>query len=135
MKRTDDEWKQTLTPEQFAVLRQKATEAPYSGDLLYNEAEGTYMCAGCGTELFASEHKFEAHCGWPSFNNVIDNEAVELKEDSTHGMQRVEVLCKVCGGHLGHVFNDAPDQPTGMRFCINSVSLDFKPDEPTVEQP
>jgi peptide-methionine (R)-S-oxide reductase len=129
MTRTDEEWKKLLTVDQYAVLRDKATETPFTGALLYNEDEGTYLCAACGAELFASEHKFEAHCGWPSFNNVIDSEAVTLKEDRRHGMQRVEALCKSCGGHLGHVFNDAPDQPTGVRFCINSVSLGFKPDK------
>ncbi len=129
MTRTDEEWKKLLTADQYAVLREKATETPFTGVFLYNEADGTYVCAACGAALFASEHKFEAHCGWPSFNNVIDNDAVSLVEDRRHGMQRVEVLCKSCGGHLGHVFNDAPDQPTGIRFCINSVSLDFKPDK------
>lgn len=129
MTRTDEEWKKLLTADQYAVLREKATETPFTGAFLYNEADGTYVCAACGAALFASEHKFEAHCGWPSFNNVIDNDAVSLVEDRRHGMQRVEVLCKSCGGHLGHVFNDAPDQPTGIRFCINSVSLDFKPDK------
>lgn len=129
MERTDSDWKKLLTPEQYQVLRKKATEAPFTGDLLYNEADGTYRCAACKTPLFASEHKFEAHCGWPSFNNVIASDAVVLLEDKSHGMHRVEVLCKTCGGHLGHVFNDAPDQPTGMRFCINSVALNFKPEK------
>jgi len=128
MKRTDDEWKAALTAEQYAVLREKATETPFTGEWLYNEADGTYACAGCGALLFASEHKFEAHCGWPSFNNIIDNQAVILREDRSHGMQRVEVLCAACEGHLGHVFNDAPDQPTGMRFCVNSAALQFKPE-------
>jgi peptide-methionine (R)-S-oxide reductase len=128
MSTTEDDWKQHLTPDQYAVLRDKETEQPFSGEWLYNEADGTYVCAGCGAALFASEHKFEAHCGWPSFNNVITSDAVILKEDTSQGMQRVEVVCKECGGHLGHVFNDAPDQPTGVRFCINSVALDFKPE-------
>lgn len=128
MSNTPDEWESRLTPEQYAVLRKKETELPFSGTWLYNEDDGVYICAGCGTALFASEHKFEAHCGWPSFNNVIASDAVMLKEDRSQGMQRVEVLCKSCGGHLGHVFNDAPDQPTGVRFCINSVALNFKPE-------
>lgn len=128
MEHSNEEWKNLLTPDQFAVLREKATEAPYSGELLYNEEDGTYICAACGTQLFASQHKFEAGCGWPSFYNVIDNQAVVLKEDRSQGMQRIEVLCKNCNGHLGHVFNDAPEQPTGMRFCINSVALNFKPE-------
>lgn len=129
MQHSDAQWKKLLTPEQYAVLREKSTEAPFTGTFLYNEDDGVYVCAGCGAELFASEHKFEAHCGWPSFNNVIASDAVQLLEDRSHGMQRVEVVCKNCGGHLGHVFNDAPDQPTGVRFCINSVALDFKPDK------
>ena len=133
MEHSDEEWKTLLTPDQFAVLRERATEAPYSGELLYNDEDGTYSCAACGTQLFASQHKFEAGCGWPSFYNVIGNQAVILKEDRTQGMQRIEVLCKNCGGHLGHVFNDAPDQPTGMRFCINSVALNFK-SEPLVKE-
>jgi peptide-methionine (R)-S-oxide reductase len=124
----DDEWKRKLSPEQYAVLREKATEAPYSGEWLYNEEDGTYNCAACGAALFTAAHKFEAGCGWPSFYNVIDSDAVSLKEDLTEGMRRVEVLCKQCGGHLGHVFNDAPDQPTGVRFCINSVALTFTPE-------
>ena len=126
MQKDDAYWKQSLTPAQYAVLRQRGTEAPYSGELLYNDADGTYVCAACKSPLFASEHKFEADCGWPSFNNVISNNAVILREDVSHGMHRVEVSCKNCGGHLGHVFNDAPDQPTGVRFCINSVALNFK---------
>ena len=129
MGRSDAQWKQLLTPEQYAVLRQKATEVPFSGKYVYNENDGTYVCAACSVEVFASEHKFDALCGWPSFNNVIGSEAVLLKEDLSHGMRRVEVMCKSCGSHLGHVFNDAPDQPTGMRFCINSTSLDFIPQD------
>lgn len=128
MKRTDDEWRRLLSPEAYAVLREKATETPYSGEWLYNEEDGTYVCAACGAELFTAAHKFEAGCGWPSFYNVIDTEAVTLKQDNSGEMKRVEVLCKNCGGHLGHVFNDAPDQPTGMRFCVNSLALDFKPE-------
>lgn len=123
---SNDDWKKRLTAEQYAVLRKKETEKAFSGKWLYNEADGTYVCAGCKAELFASEHKFEAHCGWPSFNNVIASNSVILKEDRSQGMQRVEVICKSCDGHLGHVFNDAPDQPTGVRFCINSVALNFK---------
>lgn len=128
MPRSNDEWKKLLSPEAYAVLREKATEAPYSGEWLYNEEDGTYTCAACGAALFTAAHKFEAGCGWPSFYNVIDTDAVALKQDNSDGMQRIEVLCKSCGGHLGHVFNDAPDQPTGMRFCVNSLALDFKPE-------
>lgn len=128
MQKDDAYWRKHLTPEQYAVLRERGTETPFTGDLLYNEADGTYVCSACHSPLFASEHKFEAHCGWPSFNNVITSDAVILREDTSHGMRRVEVTCKHCGGHLGHVFNDAPDQPTGVRFCINSVALSFKPE-------
>jgi peptide-methionine (R)-S-oxide reductase len=115
-----------LTEKQKDVLFNKATEAPFSGEFLYNEEDGLYRCANCGSDLFGAETKFDAGCGWPSFYDVVDTKAVQLAEDTSHGMQRVEVLCRKCGGHLGHVFNDAPDQPTGMRFCINSLSLDFK---------
>lgn len=126
MEMTDTEWKKKLSPEQYAVLRQKATETPGTGKLLHNDQTGDYTCAGCGQVVFNSDTKFEAHCGWPSFNNVAGEKAVKLVEDLSHGLRRVEVQCAKCGGHLGHVFNDAPDQPTGMRFCINSAALDFK---------
>ena len=129
MKKSDLQWKKELTPEQYAVLRQKATETPYSGEFLYNEQDGMYVCAACGNELFASQHKFEAACGWPSFYDVANSDNIRLVEDNSLGERRVEVLCKKCGGHLGHVFKDAPDQPTGLRFCINSVSLGFKPEK------
>lgn len=114
-----------LTAEQKDVLFNKATEAPFSGILLNNEEDGVYNCANCGNSLFGAETKFDAGCGWPSFYDVKDTKAVKLVEDNSHSMQRVEVTCANCGGHLGHVFNDAYDQPTGMRFCINSLSLDF----------
>lgn len=125
IRKTDDEWKRQLTPEQYEVLRNKATEAPGTGKLLHNDETGEYVCAGCGSLIFKSQTKFDAHCGWPSFYDPADTEAVRLVEDTSHGMRRVEVQCANCGGHLGHVFNDAPDQPTGMRFCINSAALDF----------
>ncbi len=115
-----------LTDDQKDVLLNRATEAPFSGTLLYNEEDGDYTCANCGNVLFGAETKFDAGCGWPSFYDVRDTKAVKLVEDTSHGMQRIEVMCRKCEGHLGHVFNDAPDQPTGMRFCINSLSLDFK---------
>ncbi|MEK7152558.1 MAG: peptide-methionine (R)-S-oxide reductase MsrB [Patescibacteria group bacterium] len=124
---TDKEWRQKLTPEQYHVLREKGQETPYTGTLLYNDKAGSYVCAACGNELFGSETKFEAHCGWPSFYDAKPG-AVSFHEDTTHGMVRTEVTCANCGGHLGHIFPDAPDQPTGQRFCINSVALDFKPD-------
>jgi peptide-methionine (R)-S-oxide reductase len=123
---SDEVWQKKLTPEQFAVMRQKATEAPFTGTFLYNEEEGIYTCAACGAEVFASQHKFESGSGWPSFYNVVDEKAVHLVEDASHGMRRIEVRCANCESHLGHVFHDAPDQPTGMRFCINSIALDFK---------
>lgn len=126
MQLTDEQWKQKLTAEQYAVLRQKGTEAPFTGKLLHNEKTGKYTCAACGHELFHSDTKFDSGSGWPSFYDVATKGAVKLKEDTGHGMHRVEVTCANCGSHLGHVFNDAPDQPTGMRFCINSCALDFK---------
>lgn len=127
MKLSDDEWKKKLTPEQYHILRQKGTEAPFTGALLHNKDTGMYTCAACGHELFHSDTKFDSGSGWPSFYDVATKGAVKLTEDNSGGMQRVEVTCANCGGHLGHVFNDAPDQPTGMRFCINSCSLDFEP--------
>ena len=114
-----------LSEEQKDVLFNAATEAPFTGEFLYNEEDGVYTCANCATPLFGAETKFDAGCGWPSFYDVRDTKAVQLVEDASHGMRRMEVRCRKCGGHLGHVFNDAPDQPTGMRFCINSLSLDF----------
>jgi peptide-methionine (R)-S-oxide reductase len=121
----DDELKQKLTPEQYDILRNKATEAPYSGALLDNHATGDYVCAACGHVVFKSDTKFESGSGWPSFNNPANTESVKLVDDSSHGMARTEVQCANCGSHLGHLFNDAFDQPTGQRFCINSASLDF----------
>lgn len=121
----DDVWRKKLTPEQFHVLREKGTEAPFTGKFLYNAAEGSYVCAACGNVLFDSTTKFEADCGWPSFYDAKEG-AVVLTPDDSHGMHRTEVTCAQCGGHLGHVFQDAPDQPTGQRFCINSAALDFK---------
>ncbi len=126
--KSDTEWQKELSPEQYKVLREKDTEAPFSGKLLHNKEKGGYTCAACGNQVFSSEHKFDSQSGWPSFYNVANNKAVILKEDNAHGMNRIEVTCANCGSHLGHVFHDAPDQPTGMRFCINSVALDFKKD-------
>lgn len=122
---TDEELKKKLTPEQYKILRQKGTEAPFTGEFLDNKADGTYTCAACGAKLFKSEHKFDSGSGWPSFYDVFSSDAVKLSEDRSRGMQRVEVTCRNCDSHLGHVFHDAPDQPTGVRFCINSASLDF----------
>ena len=126
MPKTDEEWKQQLTPEQFKILRQGETEAPFSGKLLHNHDSGDYACAACGSVLFDSETKFDSGSGWPRFYDVKRTDAVNLMEDHSHGLRRVEVKCANCGSHLGHVFNDAPDQPTGVRFCVNSTALDFK---------
>jgi peptide-methionine (R)-S-oxide reductase len=115
-----------LTPEQFAVLREKGTERPYSSPLLENRDEGQYQCAACGAKLFSSETKFDSHCGWPSFYDVENQGSVKLVDDFSHGMFRTEVVCANCDSHLGHVFDDAPDQPTGKRYCINGISLQFK---------
>jgi peptide-methionine (R)-S-oxide reductase len=125
MDMTNDEWKAKLTPEQYHVLREKGTEHPGSGALLNNHATGDYTCAACGHVVFKSDTKFESGSGWPSFYDPANTEAIKLVDDSTLGMSRTEVQCANCGGHLGHVFNDASDQPSGQRFCINSVSLGF----------
>lgn len=120
------DWEAKLTPEQYHVLREKGTEAPFSGKLLNNHDSGDYQCAACDNVVFHSGTKFDSGSGWPSFYDVANTKGVKLSEDDSAGMHRIEVSCAKCGGHLGHVFNDAPDQPTGMRFCINSCALDFK---------
>jgi peptide-methionine (R)-S-oxide reductase len=129
MKLTDEEWKARLTPEQYAILRQKGTEAPFTGLLLDNKEGGDYTCAACGNVLFKSDHKFDSGSGWPSFYDVAASDAIKLIDDDSLGVSRTEVVCANCGGHLGHVFNDAYDQPGGQRYCINSASLDFKKDQ------
>ena len=125
MKILKTELRKKLTPEQYRVLVEKGTEAPYSGKLLNNKEKGEYVCAACGNVLFSSGTKFDSHCGWLSFYDAKKG-SVEFHEDNTLGMRRVEVTCAKCGGHLGHVFDDGPKDKTGKRFCINSVSLDFK---------
>jgi peptide-methionine (R)-S-oxide reductase len=124
IEKTEAEWKKELTPTQYAVLREKATERAFTGELEGNHDTGTYMCAGCGTELFESDTKFDSGCGWPSFYAPKGDSAIDEERDTTLGMARTEVLCAKCGGHLGHVFDDGP-KPTGLRYCINSASLKF----------
>ena len=120
--KTEEEWKKELTPEQFHVLREKGTERPFTGEYEYTTTPGTYKCAACGQELFTSEAKFDSGCGWPSFYEPQSESQVDEHEDKSFGMRRVEVTCSHCGSHLGHVFPDGP-RPTGLRYCINSVSL------------
>ena len=129
-----DNWQEKLTPEQYRVLREAGTEAPGSGRLLHEKADGTYRCAGCGAPLFASDSKYDSGSGWPAFTAPVEGEAVAEITDRSHGMERVEVRCKACEGHLGHVFPDGPG-PDGLRYCINSAALDFAPAEPDEDAP
>lgn len=125
MMKSENEWKAVLSPEQFRILRQKGTEAPFTGEYVDCHDDGVYRCAGCGTPLFSSDAKFDSGSGWPSFDDVLDKGNVGLHEDLSHGMVRTEITCKACGGHLGHLFDDGPTE-TGLRYCINSASLNLE---------
>ena len=124
--RQEKEWKEKLSEEQYRVLRLKGTERPFTGKYWNNSEKGMYYCAGCGTPLFDSSSKFNSECGWPSFSAPLQDSKIKEETDRSFNMKRTEVLCQKCGGHLGHVFNDGP-RPSGLRYCINSISLDFKP--------
>ncbi len=123
--KTEQQWREELGPEQYRILREKGTEAAFTGKYWDHHDDGTYLCAACGTQLFSSDDKFDSGSGWPSFTNPMDDKHVSTTTDRTHGMTRTEVLCSVCQGHLGHVFDDGPG-PSCQRFCINSAALDFK---------
>lgn len=125
IQKTENEWKETLSSDEFCILRKKGTEPPFTGKYVHNKEKGVYICAACGNELFSSEVKFDSGTGWPSFWETLSNDKVELKTDTRHGMKRTEVVCSRCGGHLGHMFEDGP-KPTGLRYCINSAGLHFK---------
>ena len=125
---TEAEWREILTDEEYRILREAGTEPKFSGDLLDVKADGVFRCAGCGAALFESDEKFDSGTGWPSFGDVYAEGTVETRLDTSHGMERTEVVCATCGGHLGHVFDDGP-APTGKRYCINSAALDFDPEE------
>ena len=123
--KTDEQWKQELTPEEYRVLREKGTEPAFSGEYYKHKEKGVYVCAGCGEELFSSDKKYDSGCGWPSFYAPDNNEGIKTETDKNFGMNRTEIMCSKCGGHLGHVFDDGP-QPTGLRYCVNSASLNFQ---------
>ncbi len=126
IEKSEAQWREELTPDQYAVLRRGATEAPWTSNYNFTKADGMFRCAGCGTELFSTETKFDSGSGWPSFTEPAVADAVELREDRSHGMIRTEALCRTCGGHLGHVFDDGPG-PSGQRWCINGCALELSP--------
>jgi peptide-methionine (R)-S-oxide reductase len=130
VQKTDAEWKESLTPEQYFVLRKSGTERPHTGEYTMHFEDGMYKCAGCGSALFSSESKFESHCGWPSFDKALNDSTVREVMDYSHGMKRIEIRCATCDGHLGHVFDDGPTS-TGIRYCINSAALGFEKEEET----
>jgi peptide-methionine (R)-S-oxide reductase len=125
MKKTEEEWKKKLSPEEYRIMREKGTEAPFSGELLKTDKKGKFLCAACGNELFSSDAKFDSGTGWPSFDQSLPG-SVEFREDHSHGLKRTEVVCTKCGSHLGHLFDDGPKERTGQRYCINSVCLNLK---------
>lgn len=125
IQKSNEQWRNELTPEQYRILREKGTEPAFTGEYYKNKENGIYLCVGCGNELFDSETKYDSGSGWPSYWKPVTNDAVEFNKDTSHGMIRTEVVCSKCGGHLGHVFEDGP-KPTGLRYCINSASLKFR---------
>ena len=124
--KSEEEWQKILSPEKFIVLRKKGTERAFTGKLYHNKEKGVYTCGGCGEELFKSDTKYESGSGWPSFWQPISNDKIETVVDKSHGMVRTEIMCAKCGGHLGHVFDDGPRDKTGLRYCVNSASLEFE---------
>ncbi len=124
MTKTEAEWKEILTPQEYYVLRQKGTDRPSDGGYTNHFEKGTYVCAACGTQLFKSNSKYKSHCGWPSFDDAIDG-SIAFTPDNSHGMIRTEITCKACGGHLGHIFDDGPRKTTGKRYCVNTTSIKF----------
>lgn len=134
LERSEEEWKKLLTPKQYHILREKGTERPFTGDLLNNKDAGVYKCAGCGLALFRSDGKFDSGCGWPSFFEPLEGAHITETIDKSLGMVRTEITCSRCGGHLGHVFTDGP-APTGLRYCVNSVSIEFDKDDGEAKKP